>query len=124
MDDIGCLIKKCVSTEFAIPIQSPILALSEYSSFGLIGLVSAYTCVNSGLFLCSLVFSPDDSVVFETVNLNSGANWFTDVPDSQDGKQLPVLSMQQLEKDTIFIGVDRIPNYQFGLGGNTCKSRT
>ena len=47
------------------------------------------------------------SVIFsETVNLNTGDNLFNE-PVHAD-RDLPVLHMQQLEKDTIFIGVDRI----------------
>ena len=43
--------------------------------------------------------------MFDTLNLNSQASWFIDKPE---GKDLPVLCVQQLEKDTIFIGMDRI----------------
>ena len=32
------------------------------------------------------------------------ANWYTDKPE---GKDLPILSLQQLEKDTLFIGLER-----------------
>ena len=42
---------------------------------------------------------------FNTLNINSHASWFTDKPE---GKDLPVLCVQQLEKDTIFIGLERI----------------
>ena len=49
--------------------------------------------------------SPEGSLIFDTLNLNSQASWFIDKPE---GKDLPVLCVQQLEKDTIFIGLDRI----------------
>ena len=48
---------------------------------------------------------PNDSVIFDTLNLNSQASWFTDKPE---GKPVNILCLQQLEKDTIFIGMERI----------------
>ena len=44
----------------------------------------------------------DSTLYFETINLNTQANWQTDKPE---GKDLPILSLQQLEKDTFFIGL-------------------
>lgn len=52
--------------------------------------------------------APDGSVLFDTMNLNSQASWFTDKPE---GKELPVLTLQQLERDTIFIGIDRYAKF-------------
>ncbi len=51
--------------------------------------------------LCS--YRSDSSLYFETINLNTQANWYTDKPD---GKDLPILSLQQLEKDTFFVGLE------------------
>ena len=45
----------------------------------------------------------DSTLYFETINLNTQANWYTDKPE---GKDLPILSFQQLEKDTFFIGLE------------------
>ena len=45
----------------------------------------------------------DSTLYFETINLNTQANWQTDKPE---GKDLPILSLQQLEKDTFFIGLE------------------
>ena len=45
----------------------------------------------------------DSTLYFETINLNTQANWYTDKPE---GKDLPILSLQQLEKDTFFIGLE------------------
>ena len=63
--------------------------------------LSSYMCI---LNSCSS-FSADGTNLFETLNLNSQASWYTEQPE---GKALHVLCLQQLEKDTIFIGMDRI----------------
>ena len=52
-----------------------------------------------------LSLSPDGTLLFEALNLNSQASWYSDQPE---GRPLNVLCLQQLEKDTIFIGMDRI----------------
>ena len=46
-------------------------------------------------------------MVFDTMNLNTQANWYTDQP-ATECKEVPVLCLQQLEKDTIFLGLERI----------------
>lgn len=51
---------------------------------------------------------PNDSVIFDTLNLNSQASWFTDKPE---GKPVNILCLQQLEKDTIFIGMERYAKF-------------
>ena len=48
----------------------------------------------------------DGNVIFDTMNLNTQANWYTDQP--AECKEVPVLCLQQLEKDTIFLGLERI----------------
>ena len=58
------------------------------------------------LFDLSPFPSPEGTTLFDTLNLNSQASWYADQPD---GKSLHVLCLQQLEKDTIFIGLERIP---------------
>ncbi|XP_064394786.1 mitogen-activated protein kinase kinase kinase kinase 5-like [Halichondria panicea] len=45
----------------------------------------------------------DSSIYFESINLNTASNWYTDKPD---GKDLSILSLQQLEKDTFFVGLE------------------
>jgi len=52
--------------------------------------------------------SVEGTLIFNTLNLNSQASWFTDKPE---GKDLPVLCVQQLEKDTIFVGLDRCAKF-------------
>ena len=37
--------------------------------------------------------------------------------DKPEGKELPVLCVQQLEKDTIFVGLDRILSLYFSYVG-------
>ena len=49
------------------------------------------------------VISADSSIYFESINLNTASNWYTDKPD---GKDLSILSLQQLEKDTFFVGLE------------------
>ena len=67
---------------------------------------------------CYFVFCPfsslDGRLVFNTLNLNSQASQFVDKPE---GKELPVLCVQQLEKDTIFVGLDRILSLYFSYVG-------
>lgn len=48
----------------------------------------------------------DGNIIFETLNLNTQANWYTD--DPPESSAVPVLCLQQLEKDTIFLGLERI----------------
>ena len=45
----------------------------------------------------------DSTLYFETINLNTQENWQTEKPE---GKDLPILSLQQLEMDTFFIGLE------------------
>ena len=56
-------------------------------------------------FPLPLFSSADETILFETLNLNSQASWYSDKPE---GRPLNVLCLQQLEKDTIFIGMERI----------------
>jgi len=75
---------------------------------------------------CSIVFCPfsslDGTLIFNTLNLNSQASWFT---HKQEGKDLPVLCVQHLEKDTIFIGLDRILTLYFSYVGRVqCSTYT
>ncbi len=62
-----------------------------------------YCCRCFHYILCPLLSRPDSSLHFETINLNTQANWYTDKPD---GKDLPILSLLQLEKDTFFVGLE------------------
>ena len=43
------------------------------------------------------------------MNLNSGSNWFTD--SNPEATPCSVLCLQQLEKDTIFVGTDRVAKF-------------
>lgn len=52
--------------------------------------------------------SPDGTVLFETLNLNSQASWYSDQPE---GRPLNILCLQQLEKDTIFVGMERAAKF-------------
>ena len=45
------------------------------------------------------------SVVFNTINLNSTSNWYNDGFENRD---VEILSLQQLEKDTIFVATESI----------------
>lgn len=45
-------------------------------------------------------------LIFDTMNLNTQASWYTD--DKPEGRDANVLCLQQLERDTFFIGIDRI----------------
>ena len=45
------------------------------------------------------------NVVFNTINLNSTSNWYN---DGYENKELEVLSLQQLEKDSIFVATESI----------------
>ena len=44
-------------------------------------------------------------VVFNTINLNSTSNWYN---DGYENRELEILSLQQLEKDTIFVATESI----------------
>ena len=57
------------------------------------------------MLLCLLLSRKDGNIIFDTLNLNTQANWYTDEPEC---KEVPVLCLQQLEKDTIFLGLERI----------------
>ena len=62
-------------------------------------------CVYYYTVLC-LLFRNDGRLLFDTMNLNTQACWYTaDKPASRD---LDVLCLQQLEKNTFFVGSDRI----------------
>ena len=50
-------------------------------------------------------YSDDGTILFDTLNLNSQASWYSDQPE---GRPLNMLCLHQLEKDTVFIGMDRI----------------
>lgn len=52
--------------------------------------------------------SSSGSVCFDNVNLNSGTNWFDSNPEVAP---CSVLCLQQLEKDTIFVGTDRVAKF-------------
>ncbi|XP_052766523.1 mitogen-activated protein kinase kinase kinase kinase 3-like isoform X2 [Mya arenaria] len=43
---------------------------------------------------------------FDVINLNSSSNWFTDF-ENQQGEQLPIVNVTQLEKDTVLICHDK-----------------
>ena len=62
---------------------------------------------NNNYAKCSSLSRADGNVVFDTMNLNTQANWYTDQP-AIECKEVPVLCLQQLEKDTIFLGLERI----------------
>ena len=66
-----------------------------------------HVCVASKYLVCLSLDSTDGNVVFDTMNLNTQANWYTDQP-AVECKEVPVLCLQQLEKDTIFLGLERI----------------
>lgn len=53
--------------------------------------------------------SPSGSVSFDILNLNSGSNWFTE--SNPEATPCSVLCLQQLEKDTIFVGTDRVAKF-------------
>ena len=53
-----------------------------------------------------ITHSKDGNIIFDTLNLNTQANWYTD--DPPESSEVPVLCLQQLEKDTIFLGLERI----------------
>jgi hypothetical protein len=59
---------------------------------------------------CSFLSRADGNVVFDTMNLNAQADRYTDQP-AVECKQVPVLCLQQLEKDTIYLGLERILVY-------------
>ena len=44
--------------------------------------------------------------MFNTMNLNTQASWYTD--EKPEGRDISVLCLQQLEKNTFFVGFDRI----------------
>ena len=66
-----------------------------------------YMCVVSKHLVYLSLSRTDGNVVFDTMNLNTQANWYTDQP-AIECKEVPVLCLQQLEKDTIFLGLERI----------------
>ena len=68
-------------------------------------------------------------MIFDTYNLNTQASWYTDQPE---GKEVNILCLQQLEKNTFFVGMgsilcsgrkgggraeDRIGGAEDGIGG-------
>lgn len=53
-----------------------------------------------------MLFRPAGNLIFDTVNLNTQASWYTE--EKPEGRDVNLLCLQQLEKDTFFIGVDRI----------------
>jgi hypothetical protein len=56
---------------------------------------------------CSSLSRADGNVVFDAMNLNTPDNWYPDQPIIEC-KEVPVLCLQQLEKNTIFLGLERI----------------
>ena len=56
---------------------------------------------------CSSLSRADGNVVFDTMNLNTQANLCTD-QSAVECKEVSVLCLQQLEKDTVFLGLERI----------------
>ena len=57
---------------------------------------------------CGVKETSSGSVCFDNVNLNSGTNWFDSNPEVAP---CSVLCLQQLEKDTIFVGTDRVAKF-------------
>lgn len=56
--------------------------------------------------MISIVCRADGKLIFNTMNLNTQASWYTD--EKPEGRDLNVLCLQQLERDTFFVGIDRI----------------
>jgi [mitogen-activated protein kinase] kinase 5 len=80
--------------------------LFECQTLQPLNLLEAYVVENEEypIVVLGVKESPDGTTLFDTLNLNSQASWYADQPD---GKSLHVLCLQQLEKDTIFIGLER-----------------
>ena len=55
------------------------------------------------LIVC--LFRQLGGVVFNTINLNSTFNWYS---DGHESNEIEILSLQQLEKDTIFVATKSI----------------
>ena len=91
----------------ALPL--PVLSLLPSTSCFIISFLlahtklSSYACLLQCLFLC--LCRQLGSVVFNTVNLNSTSNWYN---DGYENIELEILSLQQLEKDTIFVATESI----------------
>ncbi|CAI8010512.1 Mitogen-activated protein kinase kinase kinase kinase 5, partial [Geodia barretti] len=75
-----------------------------------LNLLEAYVVENEEypIVVLGVKESPEGTTLFDTLNLNSQASWYADQPD---GKSLRVLCLQQLEKDTIFIGLERAAKF-------------
>ncbi|XP_052273224.1 mitogen-activated protein kinase kinase kinase kinase 5-like isoform X3 [Dreissena polymorpha] len=56
-------------------------------------------------------------LTFDIINLNSGSNWFTDF-ESNQGERLPVVSVTQLERDTVLICHDNTVSVMDNLWAN------
>ena len=50
-------------------------------------------------------------MIFDTYNLNTQASWYTDQPE---GREVNVHCLQQLEKNTFFVGIGRIHHVFLG----------
>lgn len=51
--------------------------------------------------------STDGQYIFDTLNLNTQASWNTE-DKREEGVEISILELQQVEKNTFFIGTDRI----------------